>query len=50
MARFHLKGRPVEFDGDGGMPLLWHLRDNAGPDRHEVTPGTASTRLCPGRW
>jgi isoquinoline 1-oxidoreductase alpha subunit len=30
MTRFHLNGRPVEFEGDGEMPLLWYLRDKAG--------------------
>ena len=30
MTRFHLNGRPVEFEGDREMPLLWYLRDKAG--------------------
>jgi isoquinoline 1-oxidoreductase alpha subunit len=30
MTRFQLNGQPVEFDGDGDMPLLWYLRDKAG--------------------
>jgi isoquinoline 1-oxidoreductase alpha subunit len=30
MVRFFLNERPVEFDGDGEMPLLWYLRDKAG--------------------
>ena len=30
MTRFQLNGRPVEFEGDGEMPLLWYLRDKAG--------------------
>jgi isoquinoline 1-oxidoreductase alpha subunit len=30
MTRFELNGRPVEFDGDSQMPLLWYLRDHAG--------------------
>ena len=27
--RFELNGRPVAFDGDPDMPLLWYLRDHA---------------------
>jgi isoquinoline 1-oxidoreductase alpha subunit len=30
MTRFELNGRPVGFDGDPQMPLLWYLRDHAG--------------------
>ena len=30
MTRFELNGRPVEFDGDPQMPLLWYLREHAG--------------------
>ena len=30
MTRFQLNGRPVAFEGDGEMPLLWYLRDKAG--------------------
>src|SRR5262245_21136224 len=30
MTRFELNGRPVEFDGDPEMPLLWYLREHAG--------------------
>jgi len=30
MTRFQLNGRPVEFEGDSEMPLLWYLRDKAG--------------------
>ncbi len=29
MTSFLLNGRPVEFDGDGEMPLLWYLREQA---------------------
>jgi isoquinoline 1-oxidoreductase alpha subunit len=29
MTRFTLNGRPVEFQGDDQMPLLWYLRDHA---------------------
>lgn len=32
MARiqFNINGKAVSFDGDGDMPLLWHLREDAG--------------------
>jgi aerobic-type carbon monoxide dehydrogenase small subunit (CoxS/CutS family) len=31
MTRFELNGRPVEFDGDPQMPLLWYLREHVSP-------------------
>ncbi len=29
MIKFNVNGKPVQFDGDPEMPLLWFLREDA---------------------
>ena len=36
MVTFTINGVEPPFDGDPEMPLLWYLRDELGPDRHQV--------------
>ena len=43
---FTLNGRPVEFDGDETMPLLWYLRDHAKLTGTKFGCGVAACGAC----
>ena len=43
---FELNGKPVAFEGDGTMPLLWYLRDHAGLTGTKYGCGIAACGAC----
>jgi len=46
MTRFNLNGRPVQVDGDAGMPLLWAIRDHLGLTGTKFGCGIAACGAC----
>lgn len=46
MVSFRVNGRPVTFDGDATMPLLWYLRDHAGLTGTKFGCGVGSCGAC----
>ena len=43
---FEVNGKKVEYDGDGDMPLLWYLRDEAGLTGTKYGCGIAQCGAC----
>jgi isoquinoline 1-oxidoreductase alpha subunit len=46
MIQFTVNGKPQQFDGDGAMPLLWFLRDEANLTGTKFGCGMAMCGAC----
>lgn len=46
MVKFKVNGREHSFDGDGDMPLLWYLRDEAGLTGTKYSCGIGQCGSC----
>ncbi|WP_417317601.1 (2Fe-2S)-binding protein [Emcibacter sp.] len=46
MTKFKLNGESRTFDGDGEMPLLWYLRDEAGLTGTKFSCGVGQCGAC----